>query len=113
MTVNFARKATGLVRQAGAKDVFVYNVNFINIAIGVAFMFLFMPNGSYPGVNIYISTILCTLVVLPTSLVYAMFASAMPRSGGEYNFLSRIYHPMVGFCTGLCSASVGFTLSSR
>ena len=82
MSVNFARKATGLVRQAGAKDVFVYNVNFINIAIGVAFMFLFMPNGSYPGENIYLATILCTLFVLPTSLVYAMFASAMPRSGG-------------------------------
>ncbi|HQT40204.1 MAG TPA: APC family permease [Acidocella sp.] len=97
MTVNFARKATGLVRQAGAKDVFVYNVNFINIAIGVAFMFLFMPNGSYPGVNIYISTILCTLVVLPTSLVYAMFASAMPRSGGEYVYVSRATKPLFGF----------------
>ena len=97
MTTNFARKATGLVRQAGAKDVFVYNVNFINIAIGVAFMFLFMPNGSYPGVNIYLSTILCTLFVLPTSLVYAMFASAMPRSGGEYVYVSRATKPLFGF----------------
>jgi amino acid transporter len=97
MSVNFARKATGLVRQAGAKDVFVYNVNFINIAIGVAFMFLFMPNGSYPGENIYLSTILCTLFVLPTSLVYAMFASAMPRSGGEYVYVSRAMSPLFGF----------------
>jgi amino acid transporter len=97
MSVNFARKATGLVRQAGAKDVFIYNVNFINIAIGVAFMFLFMPNGSYPGVNIYLSTILCTLFVLPTSLVYAMFASAMPRSGGEYVYVSRATTPLFGF----------------
>jgi amino acid transporter len=97
MSINFARKATGLVRQAGALDVFVYNVNFINIAIGVAFMFLFMPNGSYPGVNIYISTILCTLFVLPTSLVYAMFAAAMPRSGGEYVYASRAISPLFGF----------------
>lgn len=97
MSANFARKATGLVRQAGAKDVFVYNVNFINIAIGVAFMFLFMPNGSYPGVNIYLSIILCTLFVLPTSLVYAMFASAMPRSGGEYVYVSRATTPLFGF----------------
>ncbi len=42
------------------------------------------------------------------ALCYAELATALPRSGGEYNFLSRIYHPVVGFCTGLCSASIGF-----
>lgn len=97
MSVNFARKATGLVRQAGARDVFVYNVNFINIAIGVAFMILFMPSGSYPGTSMELATILCTLFVLPTSLVYAMFASAMPRSGGEYVYVSRVLSPLMGF----------------
>lgn len=42
------------------------------------------------------------------ALCYAELATALPRSGGEYNFLSRIYHPMIGFCTGLCSATIGF-----
>jgi APA family basic amino acid/polyamine antiporter len=42
------------------------------------------------------------------ALCYAELATALPRSGGEYHFLSRIYHPMVGFCTGLCSATMGF-----
>ncbi len=42
------------------------------------------------------------------ALCYAELATALPRSGGEYNFLSRIYHPCVGFCTGLCSATIGF-----
>jgi APA family basic amino acid/polyamine antiporter len=42
------------------------------------------------------------------ALCYAELATALPRSGGEYHFLSRIYHPMVGFCTGLCSATIGF-----
>ncbi len=42
------------------------------------------------------------------ALCYAELATALPRSGGEYNFLSRIYHPMVGFCTGLTSATIGF-----
>jgi APA family basic amino acid/polyamine antiporter len=42
------------------------------------------------------------------ALCYAELATALPRSGGEYNFLSRIYHPVVGFCTGLCSATIGF-----
>jgi APA family basic amino acid/polyamine antiporter len=42
------------------------------------------------------------------ALCYAELATALPRSGGEYNFLSRIYHPAVGFCTGLTSTTIGF-----
>jgi APA family basic amino acid/polyamine antiporter len=48
------------------------------------------------------------VLALCGALCYAELATALPRSGGEYHFLSRIYHPMIGFCTGLCSASVGF-----
>ena len=48
------------------------------------------------------------LLALCGALCYAELATALPRSGGEYNFLSRIYHPVVGFCTGLTSASIGF-----
>lgn len=48
------------------------------------------------------------VLALCGALCYAELATALPRSGGEYNFLSRIYHPCVGFCTGLCSASIGF-----
>ncbi len=48
------------------------------------------------------------ILALCGALCYAELATALPRSGGEYNFLSRIYHPVVGFCTGLCSASIGF-----
>ncbi|MBE3567214.1 MAG: APC family permease [Thermogemmatispora sp.] len=97
MVSTFSRKATGLVRQAKASDVFIYNVNFINIAIGVAFMFLFLPTDAYPGANMYLATLLCFLAVLPCSLVYAMFASAMPRSGGEYVYVSRSLSPVWGF----------------
>ena len=42
------------------------------------------------------------------ALCYAELATALPRSGGEYTFLSRIYHPAIGFCTGLCSTTIGF-----
>jgi APA family basic amino acid/polyamine antiporter len=48
------------------------------------------------------------VLALCGALCYAELATALPRSGGEYNFLSRIYHPVVGFCTGLCSATIGF-----
>jgi APA family basic amino acid/polyamine antiporter len=49
------------------------------------------------------------VLALCGALCYAELATALPKSGGEYNFLSRIYHPMVGFCTGLTSVIIGFT----
>ena len=39
---------------------------------------------------------------------YAELAAALPRSGGEYHFLSRIYHPAVGFLAGWASVTAGF-----
>lgn len=40
---------------------------------------------------------------------YAELAAALPRSGGEYNFLSQIYHPAIGFMGGFVSIAVGFS----
>ena len=42
------------------------------------------------------------------ALTYAELGSRLPRSGGEYNFLSQIYHPAAGFVSGWISATVGF-----
>ncbi len=39
---------------------------------------------------------------------YAELGAALPRSGGEYNFLGRIYHPIAGFISGWISAAIGF-----
>lgn len=39
---------------------------------------------------------------------YGELAAALPRSGGEYHFLSRIFHPAVGFLSGWLSITVGF-----
>ena len=43
------------------------------------------------------------------ALSYAELAAALPRSGGEYNFLSAIYHPAIGFMGGFVSLAVGFS----
>ena len=48
------------------------------------------------------------LAALCGALVYAELAVRYPGSGGEYNYLSRIYHPAVGFLSGWTSATIGF-----
>ncbi len=48
------------------------------------------------------------LAALCGAMTYAELGAALPRSGGEYNFLSRIYHPAVGFVSGWVSAPIGF-----
>jgi len=42
------------------------------------------------------------------ALSYAELGAALPRSGGEYHFLTEIYHPSAGFISGWVSATVGF-----
>lgn len=42
------------------------------------------------------------------SVAYAELAAALPRSGGEYHFLARIFHPAVGFLAGWTSVTAGF-----
>lgn len=42
------------------------------------------------------------------ALCYAELAASLRRSGGEYRFLSSIYHPSIGFIAGWISATVGF-----
>ena len=48
------------------------------------------------------------LAALCGALSYAELGAALPRSGGEYNFLTEIYHPSAGFISGWVSATVGF-----
>ena len=48
------------------------------------------------------------LSALCGALSYAELGAALPRSGGEYHFLTDIYHPCAGFISGWVSATVGF-----
>lgn len=48
------------------------------------------------------------VIALCGALSYSELGAAIPRSGGEYTYLSRIYHPAVGFLSGWVSVVVGF-----
>lgn len=52
--------------------------------------------------------ILGGIAALCGAVCYAELGAALPRSGGEYNFLGQIYHPSAGFISGWVSAVIGF-----
>lgn len=49
------------------------------------------------------------IVSLCGATVYGEIATRINKSGGEYAFLSEIYHPIVGFTSGWISIVVGFS----
>lgn len=48
------------------------------------------------------------LVALCGALTYGELAARIPKSGGEYVFLSKIFHPSFGFLSGFISMTIGF-----
>lgn len=61
------------------------------------------------GVALLLLWALGGVVALCGALSYAELAAALPRSGGEYHFLSRIYHPALGQLAGWISVTLGFS----
>lgn len=48
-------------------------------------------------------------IALSGALSYGAVGAVMPEAGGEYVFLSRMYHPLLGFLSGWVSFIVGFS----
>jgi amino acid transporter len=93
----FVRNATGLVREVSRWDALIMNTLGMNVALGAVFLLLQAP-GNFPKGNMLLAIVLGTVVMAFTLLwVYAEFAAAMPRSGGDYVFVSRTLHPFVGW----------------
>ena len=52
--------------------------------------------------------ILGGLIAFLGAVVYGQMGSIMPHSGGEFHYLSRIYHPILGQMAGWVSVVAGF-----
>src|SRR5208282_1855516 len=49
------------------------------------------------------------IIALCGALAYGELGAAIPDAGGEYAFLSKLYHPLLGFLSGWTSFIVGFS----
>jgi APA family basic amino acid/polyamine antiporter len=101
----FLRKSSGLVREFGARDVFVFNTIGYALGLVLAIVPLLMA-GAVPRANVLLTVALGTVLTVANALTYGYLSAAMPRSGGEYVYLGRVVHPVAGF-----TANWGFTWS--
>jgi APA family basic amino acid/polyamine antiporter len=49
------------------------------------------------------------IAALSGALAYSAVANAIPRSGGEYRYLSELWHPALGYLAGWTSLLIGFS----
>ena len=78
------------------------------IGTGVFTSLGFQVQGIRSGFALLLLWALGGLFALCGALAYGELAASMPRSGGEFHFLSRSFHPAVGFLSGWVSLTVGF-----
>jgi len=92
----FVRKASGLVREFGATDL-------ILIASAMVFGLVFTTTqfpwfyGFNPGANLALTLVIAGIPFVLLMLVYWVIGVIMPRSGSDYVWVSRVFHPSIGF----------------
>ena len=78
------------------------------IGVGVFTSLGFQVKDIPSGFSILLLWTVGGLVALCGVFSYSELGAMFPRSSGEYNFLTRAYHPAFGFLAGWVSATVGF-----
>ncbi|WP_248362195.1 APC family permease [Anaeromyxobacter oryzae] len=78
------------------------------IGAGVFLSTGFMAQSMSPG-PILLAWVVGALLALAGARAYADVARLVPRSGGEYRYLSDLLHPSLGFIAGWASLLVGFS----
>ncbi len=90
----FTRNTSGLVRVMSPYSAFIYNI----LTMGLIFpwTYLWAP-GALPGGRLVWGILLAMVFEIPIALTYIWLSTALPRSGGDYVFQSRVFGGGVGF----------------
>jgi amino acid transporter len=108
----FVRDATGLVREAGLLDILQFNavsVTGVSIVSGSMLLLPLITSGSGIWQSITIGFILALFV----NTTYYALSVTIPRSGGDYIYISRLLHPALGVLSaGLTGIFGALILSS-
>lgn len=100
----FVRQSSGLVREASALDAMIFNAVF-SAPVGATLAFgIFYALGAFPGADMVTALLIAFAVNIPVCIMMSMMASAMPRTGGDYVWISRILHPSVAVFSNFSAA---------
>lgn len=96
----FARDATGLVRSFTWYDALIVSLSvtgptYFGIASQIGYI---APNE--PGADFGLSAVIGLLFMIPLGVMYYLFSTQMPRSGGDYVWMGRSLNPGIGFVAG-------------
>jgi APA family basic amino acid/polyamine antiporter len=92
----FLRKATGLVREASLFDTFIVAIMNMQVGMGILWILEWGP-ANFPKGDLVLSTFVTLILALFMGAAWALMGMIMPRSGGDYIFVSRVLHPALGF----------------
>ena len=92
-----------------ATNMVIANMIGTGIFTSIGFQVMNAPDGIPDAFSIMIVWFIGGIFALCGATAYAEVATTFPQSGGEYTFLSKIYHPIVGFASGWVSIVVGFS----
>ena len=112
----FVRQSTGLVREASALDATIFNAVF-SAPVGATLAWgVFAALTLFPGADIVTATIISGIINIPVLIMMALLASSMPRTGGDYVWVSRILSPPLALVSNFgaaLSATIGATYWAR
>lgn len=94
----FTREATGLVREFSPFTFLAFTINVVGIQYSFYYMASLTP---LIGGNIFLPFFLAIITCLGGALVVYSMITIMPRSGGDYVYVSRTLNPAVGFVGNL------------
>jgi len=106
-TEYFARRASGLARTVSAWDAMIFNLMFM-VPLGT-WIYGIWALILFPGADLPTTVLVSEVVALIVGTFYTFFSAAMPRSGGDYIWTSRILHPAIGFAMNFFLA-IEFTM---
>jgi basic amino acid/polyamine antiporter, APA family len=112
----FVRKSTGFVREAGAFDAMVFNAVF-SAPVGATLAWgVFFALSAFPGSDLVTATLISFVINVPVLIMMGLLASSMPRTGGDYVWVSRILTPPLATISNFgaaFSAMIGATFWAR